>query len=122
MELTYVEIVGILDKKYIAGSTIVYTLPPGIYEVNLLLKSLLLNEVKVIFTTDDIGLKSNLTASKTVKFSKTFFPHNIGFYPSTLRSFEQFSTRKHSKNPGIKKIGKPSNLTGFDKFHSKGRF
>ena len=30
MELTYDEIVDILEVKYIAGSTVGYTLPPGI--------------------------------------------------------------------------------------------
>ena len=33
MELTYDEIVDILDVKYIAGSTIGYTIPPGICEI-----------------------------------------------------------------------------------------
>ena len=33
MQLIYDEIVEILDIKYIAGSTIGYTMPPGIYEI-----------------------------------------------------------------------------------------
>ena len=33
MEYTYDETVDILDVKYIAGSTNVNTLPPGIYEI-----------------------------------------------------------------------------------------
>ena len=33
MGLTYDEIVDILNVKYIAGSTIGYTLPPGVYEI-----------------------------------------------------------------------------------------
>ena len=57
MKLTYDESVDLLDTKCIAGSTIGYTLPPGNYEitvVNLMLNSLLPNEVKVKFTIDDI--------------------------------------------------------------------
>ena len=46
MELTYDEIVGILDVNSIAGSSTAYTLAPGIYkisDINLMLKSLLPN-------------------------------------------------------------------------------
>ena len=41
-ELTYDEVVDILDVKYIAASTKSFTLTPGIYEIthiNLMLKS-----------------------------------------------------------------------------------
>ena len=90
MELTYVEIVNILDVKYIAGSTTGYTLPPGIYEItgiNMMLKSLLPNEVKVNITIDDFRLKSNLTTNKTIRFTKKFFfLYNTRFYTITLRS------------------------------------
>ena len=53
MELTYDEIVDILDWKYVAGSTTGYTLPRGIYKItdfNLMLKSLLPKEVKINIT------------------------------------------------------------------------
>ena len=46
MELNYDEIVDILDRNYIAGSTNGYTIPPGIYEIsdlNLMLKHLFPN-------------------------------------------------------------------------------
>ena len=64
LQLTYDEIIDILDVKYIAGSTIGYTLLPGVYEIsdiNLMLKSLFPGEVKINYTIDDIGLRSNLT-------------------------------------------------------------
>ena len=57
MELTYSEIEKILDVKYIDTSTIGYTLPPGIYEIddkNLMLKNLFPNEVKLNIKIDDI--------------------------------------------------------------------
>ena len=76
LQLTYDEIIDILDVKYIAGSIIGYTLPPGIYEIsdfNLMLKSLLPDEVKVKITIDVIRLKSNLTTNKIIKFTKRSF-------------------------------------------------
>ena len=59
MELTYDEIVDILDVKDIAGSTMGNTLATGIYGINdniSILKSLLPNKVKVKFTFDNIRL------------------------------------------------------------------
>ena len=77
MELTYDEIVDILDVKHIAGSPICYTLPPGLYKISdftLMVKSLFPDEVKVNFTIDDIRLKSNLRTNKTLRFTiKSFF-------------------------------------------------
>ena len=37
MELSYDEIVDILDVKYIAGSTTGYTLPPSIYKITVII-------------------------------------------------------------------------------------
>ena len=77
MELTYDENVDILDVKYIAGSTNGYTLALGIYEINdlnLTIKSLLPNKVKVNITIDDIRLRSKLTTNRTKSFTlKLFF-------------------------------------------------
>ena len=56
-----------MDVEYLPTSTKGYTLAPGIYEVtdnNMMLKSLLPKEVKVIMIIDDIRLKSNLTIKK----------------------------------------------------------
>ena len=75
-QLTYNEIVDILDGKYITGSTKRYTLSPGIYEVtdiDMMLKSLLLKDVKVNITIDNIRLKSSLTTNKTIRFTKISF-------------------------------------------------
>ena len=50
MQLTYDEIVDILNVNFFAGSANGYTLTLGIYEfsdINLMIKSLLLDEVKV---------------------------------------------------------------------------
>ena len=66
-ELTYDEIIDILDLSNIPILTMGYTLPPDtheIFDINLMLKSLLPNDVKVIFTNDYVRLKSNLTNKK----------------------------------------------------------
>ena len=89
MELTYDEIVNILDKKYFAGSTVGYTLPPGIYEIsdlNLMLKSLIPNEVKVNITIHDIRLRSNLTTNKTIRFIKKPLLYDIRVYSIPFRT------------------------------------
>ena len=68
-ELTYDEIVGLLVVKYSAGSPNGTTFTPVIYKItdnNWMSKSLLLNEVKVKITVDDIRLRSNLTNKKKV--------------------------------------------------------
>ena len=73
LQLTYDEIVDILDFKYIPTSTKGCTLVPGIYEVtdiNFMLKSLLPEEVKVNLTIDEVRLKSNLSTNKTITFTK----------------------------------------------------
>ena len=83
LQLTYDEIIDVLDLKYIPTSTIGCTLPLGMYEIidiNFMLKSLLPKEVKVNITIDDVRLKSNLTTNKTIRFTKkTFFLCNFRF-------------------------------------------
>ena len=77
LQLTYDEIIDILDVKYIAGSTIGYTLLPGVYEIsdiNLMLKSLFPGKVKINYTIDHIGLRSNLTTKiKQYGFLKNLY-------------------------------------------------
>ena len=84
LQLTYDEIVDILDVGNIAGSTIGNTMPVGVYEVsdnNLMLKSLLPNEVNVKITIVDVRLKSNLTTKKTNRITKnSFFYIILGFF------------------------------------------
>ena len=67
-QLTYDEIMDILDLKYIATKRTGYSLNPGIYEVidfNNTLKYILPNNVEVNITIDDIRLKSNLKTNQT---------------------------------------------------------
>ena len=97
-ELTYHEVAEILDTKYNDAKSTGYTLPPGIYKVsviNLIQKSLLLDDVNVNITIDDIKLRSNLTANKTIRLTeKSFFYSTFGFIQShsgPLGDIERFS-------------------------------
>ena len=87
LQLTYGEIVNILEVKYFAESTIRYALPPGIYaisNINLMLKSLLPGKVEVKITIHYIRLKSNITNNKTIKFSEKSFLYYFRFHGITL--------------------------------------
>ena len=83
MQLTYDEIIDILDLKYIPTKRIGYSLNPGIYEVVDLknnLKYTLPDNVKVNITIDDIRLKSNLKINQTLILTeKSFFYTILGF-------------------------------------------
>ena len=76
-QLTYNEIVDILDLKYIPTQRTGYSLNPGIYEVvdlNNTLKYISPNNVKVSVTIDDVRLKSTLKIIQTLIFTnKSFF-------------------------------------------------
>ena len=108
--------------KYIFGSKNGYTLPPGIYEnsdINLMLKFLLPNELKVKSTIDDIRLKTILTTNKTMRFTEKLFFYTIlgsnQFHSGPLGDIEE----SIQKTAGPYKRDKPINITGIDKFHLK---
>ena len=123
-QLTYDEIIDIIDPKIITGATKTkgLTLVPGNYEVidnNFMLKSLIPKEVKSNFKNDDVRLKSNLTTNKTLGFTKKSLFHTIlGFIENhsgelgDIPGFVQLI-------PGTYKSGKPINITGIDKVHLK---
>ena len=109
MQLTYDEIMGMLDITYNAGSNFGYTLSPGVYElsdINLMLKSSLSNGVEVNVTFDDIRLISNFTTNATLRFTeKSFFLHKLKFRSITPRSFERSPSRVPSED--IRNFQKP---------------
>ena len=122
MQLTYDEIIDVLDLKYISTKRIGYSLNPGIYEVvdlNNTLKHILPDSVKVSVTIDDIRLKSNLRINQTLLFTeKSFFYTILGFTQSRsypLEDIENF----YQLVAGLYKSGKPSNITGIDKIYLK---
>ena len=75
-QLTYDEIMDILDLKHIPTKRTGYSLNPGIYEVidlNNILKYILPNNVKVNITIDDIRLKANLKTNETFSLKSLSF-------------------------------------------------
>ena len=122
MQLTYDEIMDVLDLKYITTKRTGYSLNPGIYEIvdlNNTLKYILPDNVKVDVTIDDIRLKSNLKINQTLIFTgKSFFYTILGFTQShqgPLNDIEGF----YQILPGSYKSNKPINITGIDKIHLK---
>ena len=91
MEKTYNDVIDKLDMKHIAANSIERIRSPGIYEthgVNLTLKLLFPNEVKIKNTIDNIRLRSILSTIKTVKLTKEiFFLHHLGLYSIPFRLF-----------------------------------
>ena len=121
-QLTYDEIMNILDLKYIPTKRTGYSLNPGIYEVvdlNNTLKHILPNNVKVNITIDDIRLKSNLKTNQTLLFTnKSFFYTTLGFtqtHQGPLNDIEGY----YQILPGNYKSDRPINITGIDKVHLK---
>ena len=121
-QLTYDEIIDILDLKYIPTKRTGYTLEPGIYEIvdlNNTLKNILPDNVKVSITIDDVRLKSNLKINQTLIFTeKSFFYAILGFtrshsYPlDDIDGFYQIIAGSYTSE-------KPINITGIDKIHLK---
>ena len=121
-QLTYDEIMDILDLKCIPTKRTGYSLNRAIYEVidlNNVLKHILPDNVKASVTIDDIRLKSNLKTNQTLLFTeKSFFYRILG------------STRSHSYPlddldgfyqliAGSYKSDKPINIIGVDKIYLK---
>ena len=118
-EVTYHETIDILDIKYTAGSTNGYTLPPSIdriCDLNLMLKSLLPNELKLDITIYDIRLRSNLRTIKTIKFSrKKLFGHTtLGFTQSHSGPSNDLPKRYFQKITNSCKNERPINITAIE--------
>ena len=121
-QLTYDEIIVILDLKHIPTKRTGYSLNPGIYEVvdiNNTFKCILQDNVKVTVTIGDIRLKSNLKINQTSIFTnKNFVYTTLGFtqlhsYPlDDLEGFYQLTAWSCNSE-------KPTNITGTDKVHLK---
>ena len=85
-QLTSEENIDILDLEHIQTKTTGYSITPGISEItdiNLMLKHLLPNKVKIFITINDIRLESILYISRTLIFTRTsFFYRILGFTQS----------------------------------------
>ena len=117
MQLTFDEIIDILDLKYIPTKRTRDSLQSGIYEVsdiNAFLKHILPDNVEVTITIDDIRLKSNFKTDQTLFFTgKSFFYTILGFtkshsYPvKDIEGFYQLIAGSYTSD-------RPINITGTD--------
>ena len=121
-QLTYDEIMDILDLKYIPTKRTGYSLNPGIYEVIDLKntpKYILPNNVKVNITIDDIRLKSNLKTNQILLFTnKSFFYTILGHTQSHQGPLNDIEGL-YQILAGSYKSDRPINITGIDKVHLK---
>ena len=122
MQLTYDEIIDVLDLKYFSTKRIGYSLDPGIYEIvdlNNTLKHILPDNVKVNITIDVIRLKSILKINQTLIFTeKSFFYTILGFTQSRSYPLDDIDGF-YQLISGSYKSDKPIHITGIDKFHLK---
>ena len=86
LQLTYDEIVKILDLKYIPTKRIGYSLKPEVYQIgdiNNTFKKNLPDNVEISVTIDEKIYKSNLKVYQTLLFTnKSFFYTILGFTQS----------------------------------------
>ena len=94
MQLTYNEIMDVLDIKYFPSERTGYTLPPGIYEksnTNKMLQGLVPDIVTVSISIDNITLKSKLKVNQTLIFTKKIiFLYNFRFQAITPMSLKRY--------------------------------
>ena len=122
MQLTYDEIKNIIDFKYIPTKRIDYSIKPNIYNVidlNIKLKNILPENVKISVTIDEKKYKSNIKVNQTLIFTnKSFFYTILGFTQShsyPLNDIDGF----YQLIAGSYRGDKPTNITGIDKVHLK---
>ena len=122
MQLTYDDIIDVLDLKYIPTKRRGYSIEPNIYnvvDINNTLKIVLPDNVKIKVTIDERKHKTVLKINQTLIFTnKSFFYTMLGFtrshsYP--LNDIDGF----YQLIPGSYKSEKPINITGIDKVHLK---
>ena len=122
MRLSYGEIIDILDLKYIPTKRTGYSLNPGIYEVvdlNNSLKRILLKNLKVNITIDDVRLKCNFKNNQTLIFIEKSSFYTI--LDSTRSRFHLLNDIEgfYQLIAGSYKSDKRINITGIDKIHLK---
>ena len=123
MQLSYDEILEVLDIKNLPPKRTRYTIPPGVYEIshnNLMLNSLIPKEVEANITIDDNGIKSNIKNYQTLVFTKgSFFFYTIlGFTQSNSGPLGDIEG-VIQLIPGTYNSDKPINITAIDKIHLK---
>ena len=122
MQLTYDEIIDILDLKFIPTKRMGFSIEPNIYNVvdlNKTLKNILRNNIKINVSIDERKYKTDLKINQTLIFTnKSFFYTILGFTQShsyLLDDIDGF----YQLIAGSYKSNKPINITGIDKVHLK---
>ena len=122
MQLTYDEIIDILDLEYIPTKRTGYSIEPNIYNVvdlNKTLKNILPNNIKINVIIDERKYKTDLKINQTLIFTNKSFSYTILGYTQShsypLDDIEGF----YQLIPGSYKSDKPINITGIDKVHLK---
>ena len=122
MQLTYDEIIDVLDLKYICTKRISYSLDPGIYEIvdlNNTSKCILPDNVEVNVKIDNIRLKSNLKINQILFITeKSFFYTILGFTQSRSYPLDDMDGF-YQLIAGSYKSDRPFNITGIDEVHLK---
>ena len=122
MQLTYNEIIDILDLEYIPTKRVGYSIEPNIYNVvdlNKTLKNILPNNIKINVTIDERKYKTDLKINQTLIFTnKSFFYFILGFTQSHSYPIDDIDGF-YQLIPGSYKSEKPINITGIDKVHLK---
>ena len=113
----YSEITERLDTKFNATSSTGCSFTPGRFEIsdlNLMLKSILPDDVKVIIIIDDIRLRANLSSKKTMKsIENSFLYTKPGFTQSQSGPIGDIE-RLFRKVPCTYKREEHFNITGID--------
>ena len=118
MRLTYDEITDILDLKFIPTKRVGYSLKPNIYQIsdiNITLRNILPDNVKITVTIDEKKSKPNLKINQLLIFTnKSFFYTILGFTQSHSYPLDDIDGF-YQLIPGSYKSEKPINITGIDK-------
>ena len=121
-QLTYAEIIDLLELKDVPWKRTGFPLKPGVQEVanlNEILNYILTHNVKVTITVDENRLKFNLNIIKTLIFAKrSFFYTILGFFQSFSRELGEIDGFIQMI-PGTYKSDKHINITGIDNVHLK---
>ena len=120
MQLTYDEVIDILDLKYIPTKRTGFSLKPNIYQIsdiNNTLKNILPDNVKISVTIDERKYKPNLKINQTLIFTdKCFFYTILGFTQSHSYPLDDIDGF-YQLIPGSYKSHKPIIITSIDKDH-----
>ena len=122
MQLTYNEIIDLLDLEYIPTKRIGFSLNPNIYnvvDINNSLKYILPDNVKINVTIDERKYKTDLKINQTLIFkNKSFFYTILGFTQSHSYPLDDIDGF-YQLIAGSYKGDKPIIITGIDKVHLK---